>query len=145
MPVSVNVYNHTRLRFANGANQVADQYRCNLYSAFTFAAASTTKAAAETGATQLATANGYTQNTQALTGAAVVQLGTDGAAFTCSNIIWVATGGSIAASHAMIYNDTDASDPPLLHIDFDGTITATAGQPFAIVINANGLFSFTAT
>lgn len=145
MPVSVNVYDHTRLRFANGANSTADVYRCNLYSAFTFAAASTTKTAAETSSTQLATANGYTQNGMILTGVAVVQLGTNGASFTSSNIIWVATGGSIAASHAMIYNDTDTNDPPMLHIDFDGTVTATTGQPFAIAINANGLFSFTAT
>jgi hypothetical protein len=141
MPVSVNVYDHTRLRCFNGANAATDVYRCNLYSAFTFSASATTKSGAESGATQLSTANGYTQNTQQLTGVAINILSTNGATFTCSNIIWIATGGSIAASHAMIYNDTDANDPPLIHINFDGTITAASGQPFAITIPANGLLS----
>jgi hypothetical protein len=141
----VNVYDHTRLRFANNANSATDTYRANLYSAFTFIQAATTKTAAEAGSTQLATANGYTQNTQTLAGVAFVQLGTNGASFTCSNIIWVATGGSIAASHCLIYNNSDANLPPLMHIDFEGTVTATSGQPFAIAIDSNGLFSFTAT
>jgi hypothetical protein len=141
----VNVYDHTRLRFANNANAATDTWRVNLYSAFTFIPAATTRAAAEVGATQLTTANGYTQNTMTLTGVATVQLGTNGASFTCSNVIWIATGGSIAASHAMIYNNSDANSPPLMHIDFEGTVTATSGQPFAIAIDPNGLFSFTAT
>lgn len=141
----VNVYDHTRLRFANNANAATDAWRVNLYATFAFTPASTTKAAAEIGATQLPTANGYTQNTMALTNVATVQLGVNGASFTCSNIIWIATGGPIAAAHAMIFNNTDSGAPPLMHIDFEGTVTAASGQPFAIAIDSNGLFSFTAT
>ena len=44
---TVTLYDHTRLRFLSGVNDECDSY--------------TTKAAAESGATQLSTANGYTE------------------------------------------------------------------------------------
>ena len=140
----VNVYNHTRLRFADGSNLAANTYRCNLYSAFTFDATATTLTAAQVGATQLPTANGYTQNSQNLTGVTIAEFGTSGANFDANDIIWTASGGSIAASHALIYNQSAANQPPVLHIDFEGTVTATDGQPFSIQINADGLLTFTA-
>ena len=132
MPVSINLYNHTRLRFMNGANGAGDTYRMTLYSAFTFDAAATTKAAAEAGATQLATANGYTQNAMALTGVTIATASTNGAAFDSNDVEWMPTGGSLAASHALIWNDTDTDDPPAAHIDFDGTITAAEGVPLIV-------------
>jgi len=144
MPVSVNLYNHTRLRFADGSNAQGDTYRINLYSAFTFDATATTKAAAETGATQLSTANGYTQNTKALTGVVIAIANTNGARFDFDDVQWDASGGSIAASHALIYNDTDTNDPPVAHINFDGTITAASGVPFIVRPNAAGLITFSA-
>jgi hypothetical protein len=142
MPVSVNLYNHTRLRFVNGANAAADTYKINLYSAFTFDATATTKAGAESGATQLSTANGYTQNDKTLTGVVFVIANTNGAAFDFDDVQWTASGGSIAASHALVYNDTDADDPPVAHVEFDGTITATAGIPFIFRPDPAGFIIF---
>jgi len=144
MPVSVNLYNHTRLRFANGANAASDTYKINLYSAFTFNATATTKAGAESGATQLSTANGYTQNDKTLASVTIAVANTNGAAFDFADVEWTASGGSIAASHALIYNDTDADDPPVAHINFGGTITAAAGVPFIIRPAAAGLITFSA-
>jgi len=144
MPVSVNLYNHTRLRFADGSNIASDTYRINLYSAFTFDATATTKTAAETGATQLSTANGYTQNSKALASVVISVANTNGAMFDFADVQWDASGGSIAASHALIYNDTDANDPPVAHINFDGTITAAAGIPFIVRPNASGFITFSA-
>jgi hypothetical protein len=144
MPVSINLYDHTRRRCADGSNAAGDTYRINLYSAFTFDATATTKAAAETGATQLSTAFGYTQNGMALTGVTIVTANTNGAAFDCNDAQWTASGGGIAASHAMIYNDTDANDPPLAHINFDGTVTAPDGSIFIVRFAAAGLITFSA-
>jgi len=144
MPVSVNLYNHTRLRFANGANSAADAYRINLYSAFTFDATATTLTAAETGATQLSTANGYTQYGKTLASVVIAVANTNGAAFDFADVQWDATGSGIAASHALIYNDTDTDDPPVAHINFDGTITAPSGTPFIIRPAAAGFITFSA-
>jgi len=144
MAVTVNLYNHTRLRFANGANAAGDTYRINLYSAFTFSATATTKAGAESGATQLSTANGYTQNSQTLASVTIAVANTNGAAFDFADVQWNATGSGIEASHALIYNDTDADDPPVAHINFGGTVTATDGVPFIIRLAAAGLITFSA-
>ena len=141
MPVNVTVYNHTKSRFLSGANAVGDAYRINLYTALPANLTATTKTAAESGATQLATANGYTQNSMALTGVAVTITTTDDATFDANDVTWTASGGSIAAAFAMVYNDTDTDDPPVFRIDFDGTVTATAGVPFVIQWNASGIFT----
>lgn len=141
MPPSITVYNHTKSRFLSGANAVSDTYRVNLYTALPANLTATTKTGAETGATQLATANGYTQNTMTLSGVAVTITTTDDATFDAADVSWTATGGSIAAGFAMVYNDTDTDDPPVFRIDFDGTVTATVGIPLVLGWNASGIFT----
>lgn len=141
MAPSIRVYNHTRSRFLSGANAVGDTYRVNLYSVLPANLTATTKAAAESGATQIATANGYTQNSKALTGVTVSIVTTDDGLFDADDVTWTATGGSIAADFAMVYNDTDTDDPPVFSIDFDGTITALDTIPFVIAWNASGIFT----
>jgi hypothetical protein len=141
MPVSVTIYNHTKSRFLSGANSEADTYKINLYSVLPANLTATTKSAAESGATQLSTANGYTQDTKTLSGAAVSIVNTDDAKFDADDVTWTASGGSIAAAFAMVYNDTDTNDPPVFRIDFDGTVTATTGIPFVIAWNASGIIT----
>ncbi len=143
MAPSITVYNHTKSRFLSGANAVGDTYRVNLYTVLPANLTATTKTAAESGATQLATANGYTQNTMALTGVTVTITTTDDATFDANDVSWTATGGSIAAAFAMVYNDTDTDDPPVFRVDFDGTVTATVGIPLVIGWNASGIFTLT--
>jgi hypothetical protein len=70
---------------------------------------------------------------------------TNDASFDAADLTWNASGGSIAAAFAILYNDTDADDPPLAFIDFDGTQTAGAGTDFKITWNAAGIFTFTVT
>lgn len=138
------LYNHTVNRFVNGLNASTDTYIINLYSAFTFNATHTTKAAAESGATQLSTANGYTQNNKALTSVTLNLVTTNDAAFDADDVSWTASGGAIGpARYALIYNATD--DAPVLYIDFEENKTADAGTPFNITFNASGivLFSYT--
>jgi len=146
MPVTATLYNHTVNRFTNGLNASGDSYIINLYSAFTFNAANTTKAAAESGATQLATANGYTQNAKALESVTLNLVTTNDSAFDAAGVSWTASGGAIGpARYALIYNDTDADDPPLVYIDLGENKTADDGTPFNVTFNASGivLFSYT--
>lgn len=142
MAVTITLFDHTAQRFADGSNAVGDTYKVNLYSAFTLDTTATTKTAAETGATQLSTANGYTQNDKALASVVVTKTGND-AAFDAADVTWTATSGAIEAIGALIYNDTDSLDPPLAYIDFDGAKTADAGTDFKLIWDAAGIVTFT--
>lgn len=134
----VRLYNHSTFQIQSGGFVAADNYLITLYSSLPFNATATTKTAAESGGTQIATANGYTQNAKLLTGVSIAQVTTNDSRFTFDPVEWTASGGSIAAAFALISNDTDTNDPPFAHIDFEGTITAPAGLPFRITPDANG-------
>ena len=141
MPVIATPYNHTSARTQSGANAVGDEYRINLYTVLPFVAAATTKAAAEAGATQVATANGYTQDAKIVASLAVAIITTNDSNLDAPDVIWTAAGGSIVADFAMMWNQTD--DAPYLHFDFDGTITALDTDPFSIIWNAGGISTLT--
>ena len=140
MPVTVTLYNDTPRRIQAGDFPASDSYIINLYTALPANVTATTKTAAESGATQLSTANGYTQNTKALTGVSIATITTNDSTFTFDPVTWDASGGSIAASHALIYDDTKTNDPPVARIDFDGTVTAVNGTQFRITPDASGGF-----
>ena len=145
MAITVSLYNHTALLFANGANLSTDTYTVELYSAMTFDATDTTKALVDASATPLTTQFGYTAGGQNLASVVVATVTTNDASFDAADLTWTASGGSIVASHAVLYNNTDTNDPPLCMINFDGTQTAADGADFKIVWNASGIFTFTVT
>lgn len=92
---------------------------------------------------QHATANGYTQNTKAVT----ITTGQSGGTVTVdetTNPVWTASGGSITARFAVIYDDTHADDMPICVCLLDtapADVTATDGNTLTISINASGLFT----
>lgn len=141
MAVTISLYNHTAKLFADGSNAVGDTYKVQLYSTATFDATNTTLAGI-TG-TEATTGTGYTAGGATLANVAVTTVTTNDAKFDADDVTWTASGGSITASYAVIYNDTDANDPPLAFIDFDGSQSAGDGTDFKIVWNANGIFTFT--
>jgi hypothetical protein len=143
MAVSISLYNHTAKLFADGSLAVGDTYKVKLLSAATFDASHTTLAA--TGGTEATAGTGYTSGGQALANVAVTTVTTNDAKFDADDVTWTASGGSISASYAIIYNDTDADDPPIAFIDFDGSQSAGDGTDFKIVWSASGVFSFTVT
>lgn len=143
MAITVSLYNHTSARFASGANAESDTYKVKLLSAATFDATHTTLTA--TGGTEATTGTGYTAGGATLSNVAVTTVTTNDAKFDADDVTWTASGGSIAASYAILYNDTDADDPPIAFIDFDGSQSATDGANFKIVWNSNGIFTFTVT
>ncbi len=141
MAPTISLYNHTRARFGSGANAVGDTYKVKLLTAATFNATHTTLAA--TGGTEVANGNGYTTGGATLANVAVTTVNTNEAKFDADDATWAASGGAITASFAILYNDTDADDPPVAFIDFDGAETAGTGTDFKIIWNANGIVTFT--
>jgi hypothetical protein len=140
MAITISLYNHTAARFANGANAVGDTYKVILLTAATFDATHTTLAAA--GGTE-ASNTGYTAGGATLANVAVATVTTNDAKFDADDVTWTATGAALEAAYAIIYNDTDADDPPVAFIDFGGTESAGTGTDFKIAWNASGIFTFT--
>jgi hypothetical protein len=92
---------------------------------------------------QVATAFGYTQSTKAVTLTTANSGGTITVDET-TNPSWTASGGSITARYAVIYNDTHASKQALCVCLLDtapADVTATDGNTFTITMNASGLFT----
>jgi hypothetical protein len=139
--VTISLYNHTAKRFADGSNAVGDTYKVKLLTAATFDATHTTLTA--TGGTEATTGTGYTAGGATLANVAVTTVTTNDAKFDADDVTWTASGGSITASYAILYNDTDADDPPVAFIDFGGSESAGDGTDFLIVWNASGIFTWT--
>jgi hypothetical protein len=76
---------------------------------------------------------------------AVTTVTTNDAKFDADDASWSASGGSITASYAILYNDTDTDDPPVAFIDFGTSESAGTGTNFLIVWNASGIFTWTVT
>lgn len=141
MAITISLYNHTAKLFADGSNAAGDTYKVKLLSAATFDASHTTLAA--TGGTEATTGTGYTAGGATLANVSVTTVTTNDAKFDADDVTWTASGGSLTASYAILYNDTDSNDPPLAFIDFDGSQSAGDGTDFKIVWNASGIFTFT--
>lgn len=145
MAVTITPYNHTARLFADGTNNESDTYKVKLYTAATFDATDTTLAEADTGSTETTAGTGYTAGGQALANVSVATVTTNDAAFDADDVVWTASGGSIDASYAILYNDTNADDAPIAFIDFDGAQSAGDTTDFKIIWDANGIFTFTVT
>jgi hypothetical protein len=139
--VTISLYNHTAKRFAEGTNSSSDTYKVKLLTTATFDATHTTLAA--TGGTEAATGTGYTAGGATLANVAVTTTGTNGAKFDADDATWTASGGSITASYAILYNDTDTDAPPVAFIDFGQSESAGDSTDFLIVWDSNGIFTWT--
>jgi len=87
---------------------------------------------ADISAYELATGNGYTQNTKTLSGVTVTEDDTDDRCeVTWDNVQWTASGGSIGPTPgAIIFDDTvttPQADPVIGYIDFGGEQTQADG------------------
>lgn len=93
---------------------------------------------------QVATAFGYTQSSKAVT----ITTSNSGGTITVyetTNPVWTASGGSITARFAVIYDDTHASKQAVCVCLLDTTPadkTASDGNTFTITQPVTGLFTF---
>lgn len=142
MPVTVSQFDHNAQRFASGANASTDTYKVALYTSATFSAAATTLAGITK--TEVAAGNGYTTGGATMSGVAYTTVTTNDAKFDANDVSWTVTNpGTLSAAYAILYNDTDANDPPVLFIDFGETKTVTDGGVFQIIWDSTGIFTFT--
>ena len=92
---------------------------------------------------QVATANGYTQNNKSLASVTYTQAA-GVATFDSADPVWTASGGSITARFAVVYDDTAVGDPLLCVCLLDtapADVTATDGNTFTVQMNASGLWT----
>lgn len=89
---------------------------------------------ANVSASELATGNGYTQNTKTLANVALSEDDTnDRLSVTWDDAAWTASGGSIGPSPgAIIFDDTSSDDTVIGFIDFSSDQTATDGGTFTV-------------
>lgn len=138
------LYEQAKLDIANGLIDLdSHSFKINLY-LFTSncdTLSGTTTLASLTN--QVATNYGYTQNTKSVTLSVSQASGTVTVDET-TNPSWTASGGSITARYAVIYDDTHANDQALCVCKLDSAdadVTATDGNTFTITMNASGLFT----
>jgi hypothetical protein len=138
------MYESAKLALANGEIDFdTHAFKINLYlstsNANTLTAATISQLSDITN--QVATAFGYTQNDKAVTITTANSSGTITIDET-TNPVWTASGGSITARFAVIYDDTHASDLPVFVCLLDtapADVTATTGNTLTININASGV------
>jgi hypothetical protein len=138
------MYESAKLALANGLIDFdTHSFKINLYlstsNANTLTAATITQLTDITN--QVATNFGYTQNTKAVTITTANSSGTITIDET-TNPVWTASGGSITARFAVIYDDTHANDMPVFVCLLDtapADVTATDGNTLTITMNASGV------
>lgn len=85
-------------------------------------------------ASELATGNGYTQNTKTLSNQVLSEDDTnDRAEMVADDLTWTAAGGSIGPTPgAILYDGTSADNTIIGYIDFGSELTATSGNTLVI-------------
>lgn len=130
--------NGGRTRLLNGTFDIdTDSYKCALFlSTSNIGAASTTFAGVTN---EHAAANGYT------TGGIAVALTLAGTTTVTADVttdpVWTASGGSITARFAVIY---EVAGDVLCYCLLDSTpadVTATSGNTLTVAMNASGVFT----
>jgi hypothetical protein len=99
---------------------------------------------ADISANEHANANGYT--TGGVVVAATWTRSTVTVTFDLADGLWTASGGSITARYAAIYDDTPAGDPLVCYSLLDNSpadVTASDGQQFKVQVHASGVFTLT--
>lgn len=95
---------------------------------------------------EIANGAGYTTGGGTLTGVTWGQTG-GVATFDSDNFVWTASGGSISARYAVIYDDTSSGDKLIGYYLLDtapADVTATDGNTFTVGPHAsNGWFQLT--
>jgi len=136
------MYANAKLAWANGEIDFdSHSFKINLYTSASNANNLSSISQLADITNQVATGNGYTQNSKAVTITTANSSGTIIIDET-SNPQWTAVGGSIVARFAVIYDDTHANDIPCFVCLLDTTpadITVNADVTFVVECDVSGL------
>jgi hypothetical protein len=138
------LYEAAKLAIANGEIDLnSHSFKINLYLSTSNCNTLSGDTALANLTNQVATNFGYTQNDKAVTITTAQASGTVTVDET-TNPSWTASGGSITARFAVIYDDSHASKQALCVCLLDTTpadVTATTGNTFTITQSVSGLFT----
>lgn len=113
-----------------------DTFKMALFQSTSNLGASSTTYAGVTN--EVANANGYTTGGKTLT---MSVSGTTTVTVDCDDQVWTATGGSITARFAAIYENAGDILCYCLLDDTPADVTATSGNTLTVAINASGIFT----
>ncbi|MGD9879033.1 MAG: hypothetical protein AB7E70_20950 [Hyphomicrobiaceae bacterium] len=146
------MYDIARERMGDGTYDMdGDEFKMALFLS-TSDAATLTTANSDYGdlTNEHANNNGYTTGGVSITGTITAAnqwlLTSSTIKFDTDDAVWTASGGSIVARFAVIYDDTHASDGLLCMTTLDNSpadVTVTAGNTLTVQINASGVFTIT--
>jgi len=139
-------YNEFTEYIADGTMDLdADSFKIALFLSTSNAATPTLSGLASI-TNQHANANGYTTGGVVL-GSVTWTRAAGVATFDCADAVWTASGGSLVARYAVIYNDTvttPVADPLICYSLLDNTpadITVTDTNTLTIQMSASGIFT----
>lgn len=140
MAVTINFYDKLAEYVGDSTMDLdGDTFKLELYdTSHAFDATDTQRS--DVSANALATANGYTNPGQALSSVTWVE-SSGTVTFDAADVTWTASGGSIAASDGVLYDDTATNDELCFSVDFDGNQTAGDGTNFVVSWNASGMWT----
>lgn len=94
---------------------------------------------------ELSTANGYTAGGASLA-SLTWNLASSTVTWDAADLVFTASGGSLVARYAVIYDDTATGDPLVAYILLDSTpadVTVTTGNTLTITWSASGIVALT--
>jgi hypothetical protein len=146
MPTTVQLYDHTLLRFAQGHNVNGDTYKVMLLNNdATFDATDTTLAEVAGTLTNgvrdhEVSGIGWDNGGEVLSNAGSVINSPAGAKFDADNLSVLITGGDLGPIYKFVlFNDTDADDPPLLFCTHSVPITVPNGNNAGVIWPSIGI------
>lgn len=142
---TIQLYNHTAALFASGTCIAGDTYKVMLLnSSASFNAAHTALTTVSNAGAYEVSGNGWDVGGEPLASVAIGTVTTNDAAFTAANLLVNISGGSLGPYSAyVIYNDTDANDPPLAFVTLTAAQTVADGGVAGAIWNTDGIFKWT--
>lgn len=144
MAVSIHVYNSTTRRLmGQQVNFLALKVMLLDNNAVFDAGHTTLSGPAGPGKANQVSGNGWSDGGELLANVNVTTIDTNDAMLDAENVIKRAVGGPIGPAHkAVVYDDSDTNDAPLLFVDFGEPITAGEDTDFLVAWSEQGILRF---
>lgn len=142
---TIQLYNHTANLFASGTCIAADTYKMMLLnSSASFDATDTQLTQVSNAGAYEVSGNGWDVGGEPLANVAFAIATTNDSTFDADDVLVTISGGNLGPYSAyVIYNDTDANDPPLAYVTLTAPQTVADGGVAGAIWNASGIFKWT--